>query len=300
MPPKKRGRPSAKEKRQKIILGLFKNATKVHHIPQNIYDSIQRRRAANISNVVAPPDEEQMKSATGTKIYGRGRKARKYVDEVVNKEGAGAVEEMDYENFSESTIYHDTVIEQNFSDMNCTNDNELLNDRQLYQKAIKNSTQNWSYPYRSSTLENLRHYKISANLVETDTKHLRDIFVQGAEMEILRIDSLTKEARKRKDKLMQRIESEYEKMEKGKSHCLGEMIKELKNSYEGLLKKDDTEYLTKGHEATIGVPYSVRTIMKPQTEWIKKLHDKTTDRGLLNGCNGTSKRYKFAVFPIQG
>ena len=68
MPPKKRGRPSAFEKKQKILRGLFKNETKVYHknaakvteivIDPTVMDKLQRNVAAKNNKAVAPPDEE--------------------------------------------------------------------------------------------------------------------------------------------------------------------------------------------------------------------------------------------------
>ena len=283
-------------------------------VPQHLVDKIQRNRAAKDPNIQPPPEISHP-----VRVRHWGRKPRRvavvpervqqdYVfeeptadvqqdvhdvdDEEPHKDDIRDIPQMPYPLHNADTL---------FSDNHHTNDPNLKTDRKLFQELLYKT--DWKYPLRPTMLENLRNYKIDSSLTEADLMSLRDILVQSSIMDMGRITALFERAAERKQKFCTDLKMEYDKLKAKKPNKLEEMIEELQNQYTGLTMAEDEKYLNTQHLNTISLNGKTsKSIMMPETDWIRILHANTTKKNLKVGCKGRegAKEYEYIVFPDKG
>ena len=190
--------------------------------------------------------------------------------------------------------------QERFSTEHKTNDSNLMTDQALFEKHVLNHHEKWRYPYRPSTKENLRHFKIDGKLTEKNLEGMRDLLSQDALMHLGRIESVTKRGQDRKNEWYNLMWLEYGKMKNGQPNNFEEMLLNL-NDFDGFTIKSDQDYLEGAHRETLAVPRRATQIMNPITnEWIVDLYKKTSAKELLVGAKGTEEEYKYLLFPNKG
>ena len=278
---------------------------------QDVVDNFQRKQAAKNPDIPLPPE---ISHPVRVRHWGPKRRRVAVVPEndyVVEEPAADVQQDVHDVRVDDEEPHKDDIrdvpempyplhnADTLFADNHHTNDPNLKTDRKLFQELLY--TTDWKYPLRPTMLENLRNYKIDSSLTESDLMSLRDILVQSSIMEMGRITSLFERAAERKMKFCTDLKMEYDKLKAKKPNKMEEMIEELQNQYTGLSMAEDEKYLNTQHLDTISLNGKTsKSIMLPETDWIKILHANTTKKNLKVGSKGHAKEYEYIVFPDKG
>ena len=309
----------AKLHKAEYLSGFSRAAQGPYHPPtQEAIDKVQINIAAKNPAEPLPPRV--------TNKYRGGNKKRKYIiapEHVIDEEVAGGdvggADVGSADDGSANVAGADVALDMNITDKkpvdmsypilnhqerfsaeHKTNDINLMTDKSLFEKHVLGHHEQWRYPYRPSTKENLRHFKIDGKLTEKNLEGMRDLLSQDALMHLGRIESVTKRGQDRKHEWYNLMWLEYGKMKNGQPNNFEEMLLNL-NDFDGFTIKSDQDYLEGAHRETLAVPRRATQIMNPITnEWIVDLYKKTSAKELLVGAKGTEEEYKYLLFPNKG